>query len=584
MSFTTKIPDRNPFAMRPVIDNRPARYKRGHLSTSWQRDLILSFQAEKEYKIKYERAQRFRFPFSSVVSDAADITLEIINCKGETVHTITDYLTADVPGNVTDDNTQLYYYWYKAPNLEDVTEDGTYYVLLSVNYGSEMYQAISHPIWIKDEHEGTMLIEATHSENIDGVYFEQVPGIIPFLVEAYLGRMISKNTSTVFEGQDYGVTQLQSVSYREWPLLIGHTGEGIPDYVKNLLADLLDLDRVLFDGQQYLRAIGANFEDEGSEISPLYATKINLREPENKKVQTYTDRTIALYTIPSFPYAIKSINLLGARALKIAGPTVIEDASAQTAFITALTAALSDLELEGTYEVAGGVLNYEAAEGEDFTSAASVIFTDYTEYELDKTVVITTQVKLRGASTVLDWGDGVYEDGDSFVSVNQTFSHTYDSGTYTVRIWGTYLGITLADTERQTFGATSLPVWMEDYVISNGRYAGDAFPFSLFANTPRLKMLWSPHTELTTAVGFNSIYLPALKSINFSFNELPSSVVNAFMFDVWYNSSNHGANSPVTSGGTFSIVGQSPAAILNAFGSSYKSVLKAFPYNWTVNN
>jgi hypothetical protein len=596
----TKFPQHEPFGMRRVDTNRPASYHRGHLDTDWQQELLLPWQpSDAVYFRKVERGDRFRFMFDATTNTSH--VLQVIDRDWNPVLTITQSASAAIIGNTTADGSQFLSYLYRLSDFSAIATNGIYMLLLTVNYDvTHTDRFVSHPFLLQDTHEGTIAIEYTNTTNEQGSWFEQLPCRYMKRVPGYIGALIPKTVRTVYQDQEENIDQLWAKSYRNYPLCIGNTEEGISDEELDRLTRIFDLDTVFLDRKQYRRADSADWSKQGGDGAALFGATLNIQEADNTEGFTYGDDTLDLYTSPlATPYALyslmigissPSISLVPSVASGIVA-TVVHNSGEETTLISNLNSGTSAQELFGSFSNAGGVVAYQNGAGENYASASSTIYTTYFGFQFqcsgapNNVRVIT----LTGATCIVEWGDGTYDRvGYSTLPIVLTKTFPNAIATYNIKIWGSVTEFSMVAQGNMGIFTGSLPSGMKKFTMDTFTWAlSNTFDFSQVAGAQStltsLKLL---NCGLSAANGFNSHYIPNLSVIDFSGNQLNSTVVSNFMYDVWRNATNNGFG-PYLTGGTFSIVNQSPAATLNSFGNSYKSLLTTNnvpPLNWKVNN
>lgn len=597
MARLTKFPEHCPHGMRPVDSNRPAKYHRGHLDTEWQASLLLPWEPCVTYFRKVERGNKFRFAFDTTATTS--VTVEIIDKDWKPVLIITSPATADVVGNLAADSTQFHSYKYKLPDFSGIATDGVYCLLLTVNYdGTNIEQYVGHPFKLQDTHEGTMLIEYTNTTNKGGSWPEQLSLRYAFSVEAYLGRMIPKSVRTVYQDQNENTDQLYAVSYRNWPLYFGHTGEGISDDVYDLLMRIFDLDTVFLNGKQYVRADGGDWTKNSDEHTPLFGTSITVQEADNFEGFQHGDATLQLYESPGYPYAVYNLEI-GTSSPQyliipsLAAPSlfngaVIDDGAEETAFVAAINTAASDLELTGTASRAGGKVLYQNGAGENFQYAQARLFTDKFGFQFQSPGAVSRSITITGGQCIVDWGDGTL-DRVTYSPLPRTLTHTFPAGihAYDIRIFGFMEGFSMVGQGNMGNWSGFFPQGMKAFIMDDFGFPSDTFPWSIAGPAQNtLTTLKLTNCNLVSMPGMNSIWFPYLSNINLSSNNFTSNGVSAFMYDMHYNAT-HGGAGPNLTNGTFSVVNQLTPATLNTLGNTYKNLLKATSpvyLNWTVNN
>lgn len=571
----------NTFALVETDPNTPARYKRGHLGTSWQKDLILSFQPEQIYQQKVSRGNRVRFTFNA--ETAAVQKVYIVDCDGIEALELTGMTTADVPGALSPNGSQLHSYKYAAADLSAITDDGTYYLLVQLE--DDIY--ISHPFLLKDSHEGTIVHEYWHTENLKGTYFEQLPTHYVIEYEAYIGKPIAKNSRTVYSDQDEVTEQLNRKAHKEFPLYIGHTGEGIPDWLYDKLNEIQDCDHHYYDGVQYVGADGADFKRDTSDQGVLSAYTYNIAPVNNTGEQAFGFASFSLFTVPSYPFAIQSISI-GKNSPSIPLPVVAEiaDLTALTAWITALNTDLPDYELYGTVSNDSGTIIYTNGTGEDYNIATSAIYTTAIIATVDTSALFadTLEVFVAMGSPVINWGDGDVETDYFDPTLTQSLSHLYASPgpTLDVKIWGPMEGFKMDDTARTDLTG-DVPAGLKVFEVNQGTMASNTFDADfLIPCADTLTRIKVTNAGLTAIPNFNTTSFPVLARWDFSGNALPQSVYNALFYDVLFNNDtiNGGWNNQIMNG-VLNLAVQTTNPSLTSVGAGAMTTLQV-KYGWNV--
>lgn len=574
MARQTIISVLNTLAMRPVDTGRPARYHAGHLDTEWQKDLIHSFQTEAFYLQKVEKGNRFRF--QAKVTANITHTLKVLDCKGKTVLVIDQSATYDRTGDVTPDGTQLHTYHYRLANLSALA-DGVYYFLFDVNYdGTFSYQAVSEPVHVAAIHPDTVLIEYGHSTNLKDILFEQLPVRFALSVEAYIDAFTPKSVATVFEEQGQSFDQLDRTAYRSWKLFIGETDGGVADWMLDKLNHIFDCDTIYLNGKQY-RIAGDTWNVPAAASYPLKSADIELREAINGEGFKATDKNLKVFTAPAPPYALGNVYV---DSYVVAPAAVITSSGDETALITALNAAAQNFELFGTFVKVGSDIVYQAAAGENFTSAGALVLT--THFDLTFTygggvAPYDLSFDIRGGAVVIGWGHGTPElwSAGRFSPVTALHSYPSGPGTYTIKIWGSLEYIAATDTHLSGLTGT-LPTQLKVLSMQGTPFASNTFNFATLAPcAANLQTLALIGCGLTAANNMPVYSFPKLKSMNLSGNALSTTVMNLVIQDVWNN-----AFANTIQNGYLNVAFQTTGATLNATGNLNKSKLQL--NGWTV--
>jgi len=160
-------------------------------------------------------------------------------------------------------------------------DEGSYFCQLEyINEDSNAVVWQSAPIEVAETWPETLLFEYRNSVNKNNAIFDT--GIeFNIRVEA---QIVDFEPSFEYEGyvdQEYDATQLSSVTYDAFTLLVGDA-RGLPDYLLKILNDVVNVDTLRIDGTYYQKKVdGAKWELTRSENYPDAFAKIDILETEN---------------------------------------------------------------------------------------------------------------------------------------------------------------------------------------------------------------------------------------------------------------------------------------------------------------
>lgn len=158
-------------------------------------------------------------------------------------------------------------------------DEGQYYFIVTFGIGEGMASWISEPIWVKEKWENTLRFKYKHSRNLLGTVFTE--GYNPmFRTHGKITRFTPKSKRTQLVDQPQDVVVTGAVPYRTWKLQIGHE-ELVPDYVTDLMDEIMDLDTVLIDGNQYTRNAEDDWEYQTFPGQPKVIGFLNIRKAKN---------------------------------------------------------------------------------------------------------------------------------------------------------------------------------------------------------------------------------------------------------------------------------------------------------------
>lgn len=150
-------------------------------------------------------------------------------------------------------------------------------------------------IELKDEHENTILIEYSASENDYDVVFD-TDIVFQFRVEGGIGNYAPKNQREVYVNQIYNPAQLRSVAHRQFTLYIGFQS-GVPEWVLDKANIITQCDEVFYDGVQYQPINESEFEViRADDVTAFVGASIDI-EPTNNFIKFETGNNPQQQTI-----------------------------------------------------------------------------------------------------------------------------------------------------------------------------------------------------------------------------------------------------------------------------------------------
>jgi len=202
-------------------------------------------------------------------------TVKIVNSLGETVKQVDSLQGAEI-------GTGSGIYIRSATlTLFDVPE-GKYFVQIhKVGLFTDYdYFFISEPIEVKVYHKDTILMRYKHSENSYDVFWET--GIEMWIrVPASFTKLIPESIFNVYENDEYDLTLLSGLKYRNWQLTIGTGNKPIPMYFLDMLEEITLCDSLYIGAKRYTRLDDSKLEPVPIEKHPLGTANLNLREKIN---------------------------------------------------------------------------------------------------------------------------------------------------------------------------------------------------------------------------------------------------------------------------------------------------------------
>lgn len=455
MANETRLSLLNPLRLVPVEDAIPARFHSRTFDQALQEYTLHLGEERNIYVAPVERGDPLKFQVSTTAKKE-NVKLQIIDCNGHAVLTVPNVSGAVIPGNKAADGTQLNSFSFSIPSYAGITEDGQYYLLLTVNYyapeaGQEnngfpysfpfpLYseigqQFISNPFYLADLHEDTLLINYQDKINRLSTYFEQLPGLFTLRVGGILDSFEVATNTTTFEDQNKTLVQLRSVPYRRWTLRVGGNGIGISDSLLDTLNNVFTCSGVYIDSRPYIKDDGAGFEKVSEVLSPVFGASITLREANPGRVGMFTDSKMKLWVSPgTYPYAVGQVALAAENDISrlFNGMKVINSLSEETAFLAQLEAAAGNVGANGSVIKEGNAIYYNNGLGIQYSLAYAKVLPSYFSFKVSALFAAQTVAPtFKGANFLVDFGDGTAPlylgDSTGAPSLVQpyTINHTY---------------------------------------------------------------------------------------------------------------------------------------------------------------
>jgi hypothetical protein len=239
----------------------------------------------------WEQYQPFCQPFQTtdaihiqVQSDYAPLKIEIINSRGRIFETNT-------LNQVAQNELEPTMFVYETSFDLAAYEEGQYF--LRMQCGNPVSQTlISEPIFIREVHENSILLEYTNPRFYADWIFET--GLEPSI--RVLGKIRYKQPAskdTFYEDQVLNMTLLNSVPFRIWELILS-SSFGIPNYLIDKLNYVLGCKTITIDGRGFTKNEGAKLEEKAIEEYPLRGWSIEMRESRNVARKTFDNDGINL--------------------------------------------------------------------------------------------------------------------------------------------------------------------------------------------------------------------------------------------------------------------------------------------------
>jgi hypothetical protein len=231
----------------------------------WQYiDTIGIFDEVKEYLQPWEKVDIIPF---QIISNYAPHQLELYDCQGNQIDVFNfDYVVTSI--DVTGQKV------YEATIALNGYDEGVYRFI--INSGSPVLETYeSSFFYLKQLHEGTLLLETTHDENDYDTVFEN--GFVAKLrIHGEVGDYLPGSERTLFIDQPNNITQLKGGTFSVESLIIGDQ-YGVPDYMIEKINQHFQCKTVLVDGKQYVGNQGARFEAQREDLFPMTGWRWEIR-------------------------------------------------------------------------------------------------------------------------------------------------------------------------------------------------------------------------------------------------------------------------------------------------------------------
>jgi hypothetical protein len=277
MSNFADIPFLSPFKFVPNTST-PGM----HFDDDWMYNQIKSFETKRFYYQKWQRGDAT--PFQVACSFLPD-DLKIYNSTGSVVKSF--------PFTIKAAGGTLNYSIYETADIDiDNLPDGIYFVYFKANFLAVTVEAISEPIWLKDNHPNTLLFEYYNTYNDHGVIF--TTGIqYKFRCEAGIMDFQPDRERAAYTDQIHNVVTNSGTAFRTFKLFIGEA-PGVAPWVFDLLNRIYVCNKVFLskDGTQALQyetTEGAKWDINRVKGFPLYGGSIEIIPAQNKNALQLND-------------------------------------------------------------------------------------------------------------------------------------------------------------------------------------------------------------------------------------------------------------------------------------------------------
>lgn len=553
-------------------------------------------------------------------TNATSASIMVVDCHLEVFKDVDMVVPNLIPAINVNGNGYKVFKHSENMAFADIPE-GYYYVILSVNFdtdgdstGDTLEQYVSEPIWIKDRHPNTRLIEYGHSTNKDYVIFQQTKQKFRKRIYADIRDFQPKVDRTVFKDQGSRFNQTSASPYRTWKFIGGFTS-GIPDYEIDSLNHIFSCDSIIIEGTAYTQIEGSQFEKTVvDDRYKLYQASIEITEkdPGLNAIHSKGGVTI-IQNIPNYPFVTADVGIGYAQGnldYYHSTPQRIIDDTALDAWLSGHNVAAENAGLLGHIEKEGNSIIYVPDPTETYTYGTAVVL--YKRLGIKNTTTgvnnLNLEMTLQGGRYVVMVGDLPKNNGVALTQpATFTVDHTTPSAqTVNVDLWhegqmkvvqcsGTYIsGI-------EKYNNESLPVDLANFALLDSEKLTS---FSLYGQLAEARgtleaFTLKGNTNLTDTGYFYPIQSPPPPGQVFVgpagwkklfYIDLRNNKLNSAMVDQWFNSMRQASvtyntqppyNNFHVSNGVVTTIGQSPAAPPTGASAIARSVLQS-QYQWLI--
>jgi hypothetical protein len=266
------IPNLSPVHFVPLDYRQDPRFNGASMDEDWYKNRIADWLENGDFFNPWQQNDTISLQFQS--NGLAPVSLQVLDGDGNPVGNpinVPDVTSPALPIGQT-------LFQLDQP-LAGFAED-SYYFLVSFGVGEAMAKWISEPIQVKAKWDDTILIQYKHTRNMLGVVFSG--GYSPsYRIHGKVMRFTPKSKYAQFADEQQDMDMLNAFSYRTWKLQIGHKDGLVPDYVLDLMENIMDLDTVFINGTQITRDAEANFEQQTFAGEPKVIATIEIRKAKN---------------------------------------------------------------------------------------------------------------------------------------------------------------------------------------------------------------------------------------------------------------------------------------------------------------
>lgn len=164
--------------------------------------------------------------------------------------------------------------------------DGRYIFVTETPFSDGIEYMISEPVYLRELHKNTMLIEYTNSVNDYDVFYVTHNILFTLRVESWLHSLVPNSIDTSYEDEQVDITPTYSVPYNTYTYSV----RGVPEWMLTRVNFAFSADVKRFDGRLFTKDKDAKFELTGSNASGKKGASIQVREAINTYSTTVVNR------------------------------------------------------------------------------------------------------------------------------------------------------------------------------------------------------------------------------------------------------------------------------------------------------
>lgn len=175
---------------------------------------------------------------------------------------------------------------------------------------------VSEPLYVKDKHEGTVLLKYSNYFNILSMPFEFLPlrnyvNGIYFRVDGAIIEFVPQVERAVFSDQNMNSVPLKSMASRQYRFYVGGNGEIVPEWVIDKINQIFTCSDVTIDNTFYTVNDNSQLELETALAKGKYGASIVLTQGNQQDVYTFNSDSADIQILDlsqfSYPYLVENI-------------------------------------------------------------------------------------------------------------------------------------------------------------------------------------------------------------------------------------------------------------------------------------